>query len=675
MIRFRLIYSVFFVSNLVLNVDLKAQNIRTYKGDFVLADTINGKANFTFFEDAAKDKIFHGKFSFISNLLELNSSGMVEQLMLNGTYHRNIKNGKWEAERNEYLVKIKNIAALNVDAYLNGTQQKLNANFEGGKAHGKWEISIFPVIMSKRLSTSATSSANFVKGQSIGTFSFYENHLDKKTSVEGQFDDDGNFDGTWTLIYPSASDEYKETREYLSGYLTKLTKVNITKDSLIYNLTYREVISKLGQLKSNEVQQSIKRGAQSFGIEFDDGYRPDSQYKIAQADGNVLLKYVFSYYNSDNNILNIINGSDSIMMGKTRRFQYIYPEYESNLIARLKPSISTKIFEIDSILSHPSFRINQQRNDSLAYLNSFLKLARTKYTKAELVIANVEKGMFDYMHRDNYYENGILGFQNVDTVTYEFNNVSKIKIVDISPKISRPDSLLLKLGQYIDALNSILEHQISYANSQLRTFKLEEEVSTINLQILSLIDSVNLLYTGTLEYNQALDDSQIKSKNKLSDLQLVMYKRFAINRKNQLMQQYSNATNLSDRIQLGNNIVSLLTTMIELFPQWKKFDELPSRLEKSFIRYTDNPFFDRALETKIKQHIYSKGVEVLLPYFIGEIKVASTAADIRKGVEIIWELEEKLVQLAKSDDTEVNKLNSRLRRENQPERIRRLLGI
>ena len=102
---------------------------------------------------------------------------------------------------------------------------------------------------------------------------------------------------------------------------------------------------------------------------------------------------------------------------------------------------------------------------------------------------------------------------------------------------------------------------------------------------------------------------------------------------------------------------------------------MPSSLDSAFTRYIPNPFFDRPAESRIKSHIYQRGAVRLFEYYKELLKNASDHIEINERVEQIFRLRERLTELAARDDEETDRINKSLRRENVPERIKRILGL
>jgi hypothetical protein len=181
-----------------------------------------------------------------------------------------------------------------------------------------------------------------------------------------------------------------------------------------------------------------------------------------------------------------------------------------------------------------------------------------------------------------------------------------------------------------------------------------------------------MLYTGmkVLKNVKTLTESEMRN---VEFLEAAVFQRFGINLKNQKIQRYANETEIDKRLEAGRSIINLLNAIIKVKPQLNTIKAMPAKLDKVYTEFRPNPFFDRDVESRIRNGIYTRGTEILLPYLIREMLASENSATLLLNAEQIFKLEAIMLSLARSEDPDVVRLNRRLRRENQPERIKRLL--
>ncbi len=195
--------------------------IKTYSGKFdgVIHRNFSaketGKATYQYYENKTFDRTFHGNFSFIG-----------ETVNIKGAFKDGIKVGKWK------------INSDNKVDHMIGPQGffckvKLNTNifgsFDSGLFNGEWIYNysnsascITPPSWKKHIDIK--SIAHFRNGVFIGKIK-YESSTDGDYELdEGQFDENGFFDGIWTTKRGSI----KTIKKYKHGIYYFILEQNTT---------------------------------------------------------------------------------------------------------------------------------------------------------------------------------------------------------------------------------------------------------------------------------------------------------------------------------------------------------------------------------------------------------------------------------------------------------------
>lgn len=650
-----------------------AQQVRNFSGNYSLNGQTTGTANYSYYQLANDSVQFHGRFSFTSDVMQLEVNKL-RQVMITGFYRRGNKNGEWTYETSDFGIRFKRITGVNVETATDGVINRMTARFKDGLADGRWSLVIQRVKESKKLQSFANANLIFNEGKAVGKFTFSDPSNESFLQVEGHFDEQGYFDQNWKLSYVHEGKSYQENREYVSGFLLRLTLTLADTQEIIYDERFDDVRDKLSRVKENG-GTALGLGNRKFGILFNDGYTESDARLLAQQTGNEKLHRVFNYFTDSTGFFLTLPGFKLPTTGSTRRFQYIYPEKEDELIEILRPIVKNMEREYDSIKNSSVLRLNQQKNDTLAFYNALLAFGADKITIITEVLNEIESGKFDYEFRDNFYRHGVTGLHGYDTIVYEYKGKQIHQVIELSDKVNSPDSLVLNLYRYTIGLDAFIARYYDNVSPTILSLQQEDRISRLDETIIKALDSLFITYIGDPRINLKASDDELRKKLQPNDLQLEIFKRYTRDILPRKMQEYVDTQDHSSRVNKGNTILDLIKAVIHVHDDLARIPEFSTELDKVFTRFSANPFFPRDLETRIKTGIYSRGVEILLPYLIDELMKTSTKEDLLNKVDSIIRLEARLREYAESDEQETNRLNSRVRRENQPERIRRLLGV
>ncbi|MBX2956495.1 MAG: hypothetical protein KF846_10075 [Cyclobacteriaceae bacterium] len=657
---------------MLIQSSLHAQELKTYRGNYSLNGSTTGKAIYTYYLMPDGEHQPHGRFSFTSDVIQ--QDDRIRQLNISGTYRKGSKSGDWSYETSNFAIKFKRITGTSVESNLDGTIHNLKAKYKDGLADGRWTLTIQRVKDNKPVPPLSTASMSFVSGSPTDKFTFNDPFSNKPLQIDGSFDRQGYFDGQWRMVYSHEDVLYEESREYLSGFLLTLDLKRRDTQEKLFSISFDDVKFKLDQITQKH-ENALGYGNRKFGVLFNDGYTDSDEKLLAQQTGNHVLQQVLNNFIDSSGIYFSMPGFTRPETGFTRRFQYIYPERENELIEILHPIMDKMEHQYDSIWNEPVLRLNQQRYDTLAYYSTLLRLGIDKINIVRRVLAEVESGKFDYEFRDNFYRSGVQGLQGIDSVKFINRGRPIVWMLELNDKVISPDSLVLNLYRYIVGLDAYISKYFDWVSPRLNELLQESRVAKSDETIIKSLDTLFVTYIGDplLVYNES--DEVLRSKKDLNDLQLEIFKRYTRNILQRKMQEYVDTQDYNLRLTRGTVILDIIHALLEVYPKLERIPQLEGELDKAFIRYTPNPFFPRDLETRVKTGIYNKGAEVLLPAMIEELKKTSGAEELRDKVEAIFQLDARLRELAEADDQETNRLNSRIRRENQPERIRRLLGV
>lgn len=202
------------------------QTTKTYSGSFN-SRNFKGTSTYSYYEED-EQRVFSGHFSFKS------STGNVSIV---GNYNQGLKNGNWKIILTNVLnsdLLLKSIITANVSGtFLNGNlngQWSLErtklislanngiSNYYQSQLNGlSYMFDGKTVDFNKVTKVSETSKANFKDNHFDGQFTHSINN--GKSTITGQFDENGYLDGVWTVNYYSEGILHFLTKTYQSGVL------------------------------------------------------------------------------------------------------------------------------------------------------------------------------------------------------------------------------------------------------------------------------------------------------------------------------------------------------------------------------------------------------------------------------------------------------------------------
>ena len=255
--------------------------IKVYNGVFVTAN-FQGNAIYNYNELPEK-RVFNGEFSFLS---------ATKAFSISGNYANDLKDGFWKVS----LIDVANTNDL--------TKCLISANvtgyFKEGNVDGDWNLSrtravafsnsgisidyqnnlrlLSYLINGNDLNTSKStvvkekSSASFKNNRFTGIFSYKVN--DDKISVNGQFDDEGLFNGIWTVTYFQNEILHSQVRTYQNGVLETIKNKDFSTGEVTISYDKSIEVKEFFQ-NFNSTENSSKKGNEFYKLVEEKGSKSD----------------------------------------------------------------------------------------------------------------------------------------------------------------------------------------------------------------------------------------------------------------------------------------------------------------------------------------------------------------------------------------------------------------
>lgn len=648
-------------------INVKGQSPHTIERDTVYLDEFLGKETFQVIE-VEDSLIKNGSYTFKSELFKQLLSSELKKLEISGNYLENKFHGLWDYKLSELDLELRSIKEgrlLSLDYVLNGIERTAKFRYESGVPSGLWQIEIISVKDNRRLTETNGGQVSFSRGLATGEFRFDD--LQNRKFIRAALNEDGFFEGEVIIRYLLEGDEIKETRRYQNGFLLKLLKYNESKGQVEEEVVFDDVKEKLDDTDGEIREINFRISEQGFGTLFQNGYNLGDKEITSQEFGNLILDEIIGRYKRFSKGLE--NERDEPQFNLTRRFKFVYPEEEEDIIRDVQPRLNIMLEEFNDFLSNPQFILNRDRIDSLPYVFGFIDHSRRRVQDMLEVIEQMEDGFFDFLYRPNFYPNGLSGLNQPSTFTYEEDGKEEEADFDLGVYVDSGFDLISQIAEVTEVLRERTNELLDFSFMEIRIFDEQATIDSLDSEIVQLKTRADALYSFLQEIpaDRTFEEMPLDYR---------VYRVIHNNTLVRLQEEYLDAEDFEEKVAKGEELTCMLQYLIDQHDEILYIEEMPERLDKTFTRFSPNPFFERDIETKILPNIYGKGTGPLFQSYAENLFESSSCKSLQSNLEKFRKLEDRLKELAKrSDNEEVVRLDRALRRENIPNRIERLLNL
>jgi hypothetical protein len=645
------------------------KNLQRYEGPYTLNEYEQGVASYSYTVDKDGNHIKSGIFSYRNEFFD-NDNKLIQR-HFSGNYTNGLKSGKWNYSNHVYDINLITVTEkLQLKADINGVRTRLEGNYVNGKAHGQWKFEEQKIKNEREIGVMDVTTLNFKDGRMVGSFRYRSLQVDNLVNVEGRFNDDHFMHGKWVLEYITDSIPIREFRTYENGFLLDLRIIHVLKDSVLTDITYNRVREKLENINSGEPDLPYQVGDRYFGFLFDDGFPELSSYKISQLQGNKILEKAITPITARRISGLNLEGIEALLPGATRRFVYTYTEAESNALSETSQKLQHYISYIDGVINNPTLTLHRQRSDTLAFTYKFLANTLDKLNILKENVALLESDEFKYQSRNTYFANGIEGVHRVDTIRYTFDEEERVRLFDNDVSIRDEAGIVFNLQAYVDVKANTIERLAPFVSASITEIERDLINTRTEQNILLHIDSVTAVFNVDRGIN-SVDQYNIPLTRTLVSL-YDNYQR----KLDSKMQEYSTASEFEIRQAAAMNIIEMSQIYIDAYQQ---LGVLPRRLEvlnQSYMKLSYNPYMDTYdIPTRIKRNIYTASILYLIPYIQNQVVNAEDYREIPSHLTTLEQTFDRLLEISELEDSATKSMERRLRRENNPERIKRILNI
>jgi len=586
-----------------------------------------------------------------------------ESVKLSGNYYNNQKNATWQYTYQKLTPQITGIQNYTPLATVYGVEHSIKAGFRNNNATGIWTAQKDSVLNSKKSDNIEQGKFDFSKNS--GTYT----HITKQVQASVSVNEKGFFDGKSVLTYYQDTLLIEETRMYEDGFLLSLyKKIAGTSDSNLLSLHYEKVIEKLDSIKNKSTL--IEKGEMPFPTLFDDGFSENSIEIETQLIGNEILNAMRTLLFESKIKLSEIDFLDDKKMFTSKRFIFPFTAKEQALIDafELKELDSAKA-ELKTYQSNKRLEINRFKSSELAFSMTLSEHLSEKIDVLRETFHLLKSDSIVYKNRNVLFRNGIQELQQLDTLVFEQGGNKQIKVVDYELGIDSPVLLPEKLKRYTQNVLKQSESLFRFFDSEIINLNKLTQLNELEERILEQKQSIDSLYLG-----QNKDDTiQVSESNPYA---LKIHTNIVTGYFNKQMEIYSNENEFAVKKAMGESLLQLFDTLEAWFTQIEKMYSQEKRWDEVFTKYAYNPFTDaNDIKERIKRRIYQRGANELWAFCTNELVLCNNAQCIDNKLDEVELLSKKLLELASKSDRDTRKIERKLRKESDPEKIKRILGL
>jgi len=597
-----------------------AQDARTFNGELEL-QKYKGEVSYSYILKDT-DTILNGPFRFNrSNLKALLEKEDVS-FSIEGQFANNYPEGNWSFRFNEFQSSDNNAVedyryVVNVD----GNQRVASGNLLLGKPDGTWTIKVQQIKNSEVQQVDFNSVITFEKGVPQQSFRIE----DQRQELVGRFLRNGLAHDKWTLFSDRELDEIESW--YFDEGILQTIEVNSRNGSRSITV-FKDLNSRTEVISLGEKYLKI--------LEF---LLSDSDARKVREGGiTYLLTTNEAHYQNIDDILSAL-GSSSF----SPEFKVVVPFYP-------KEAIDTAVAYYQKSRSISDFLLNDSQ------LN-IRKLSDQDVRSLEDEVAVISESILQPLHRvHEYHKDEILTHIEKDKILTNLWEDGLAQLQDfekynisLKGKVNPEDNVftVLKIVSEqtfyrLEAIQATLQSKIDKQVKQQEAIALEKEMVTRHNYLEELrergrADSIPALFF------EAIDQLKEHAENKLK--------------------AYSEIENLEKKLEFGRTLVHCFEDYGKVGERVLKLPEQQRVIHEKYMDAVWNPFIATLMDEMVKKRIVSAYDEVLIPYFLEEVKEGLACEEAKNWMDMV-DLTYKQLLILRDEDT--RKMERKLKKEKDP---------
>ena len=597
-----------------------------------------------------KDTLLNGKLSFKRFAIDSLSMGLNRYLSIDGACKAGIPDDRWQFKFGEFLVdRNPQFTDYYLKHKVSGVYHTAAIHLDAGKAQGSWTHSVKQLSASTPHKILLESKVNFKEGVPIGILSIKNN----EQTLLGRFLKNGLAHDVWELNFWETPDKVEQWH-FKNG---RLEKVLLGDNQQVNTLKMYE-----DEIQQSKIINLDNRYLQILGLQ---NLYDSSTYAKMKGQIPALIK-MYSFYNQ--RVINVFTNlkgltkSASMPLLQVKVAHYPLNRQEKNQVAKLKSDYRQIVETSQSLLKNTKLNLLKYANEEVRFLLSTIKTITQKHLGAiKQVLKYDNKGMLDFWPRNNMQQRLGLdkNFSPKIAVIYQDSSGSKTRIFtgpqpELLQSNKRGFAYLSSFSKYLSlCINTIAKN----LNKELRNKKIQLELSELETILLKQVNGLDKLIDSVAQQLPNRYRSTVQKLRKTSNTELGLY-----SSNKDLVSKPAQARAL---INCLKNLKALTVSLSQLPDRWTK-------IQKLYTEQVWNPFTATIMNDQIKKRLTQAYQELLVPSILKNIETDLRCANSKTHQKMLDMLYKKMQELRKKN---TNRLERKLKRENNPEVVLELLGI
>lgn len=567
---------------------------------------------------------------------ELNNDSLITYLAKGRLKdHRPTGEWSWEEAGWDYTIEIGN--SILPEFNTRGLHRVWKGAFREGVPHGKWIYGQGePVLRPERSNTPLKIEATFKNGVLSGAFKINDKRSEDDVVISGFTDTKGIASGTWKFNYFSEKEQQlkTETRIYVKGILT--TRI-LNKDTIIYH----DAVEKLKLIEQGDT--AIVLGEERFLSD-----------DVISRGAKLLSGYMNAHF-LEGWELEIFPYDFVRHPPIYKRFAYPLNENELSKRTHINSETEKLLAEVNLHLSKGNVYINRSRSKELDIAISALETAAERLRIIDSLITFSHTTDFLYLDRKN---GGLIDWASELEKTSSFQGVAYPE--------QKADFQHLDLGQNEWAVFDLSKVLIEDLQKELPPFFTQVDKS---FEALNREGELNALENKMVDELKMLDSLYTDKKN----FGAYVHEYWIDTYLSEQIKKYANTDNYEKALELGNNLIRKMGYLLDSHQEWGMIATIQKDLSESYTNYAYNPYNgEHDIELPIKRRFIQNVKAKMIPWMTENIENAEEWDQFKAHWIAFKEMRIYLIEFAQMNKRPDRRIERKLRREDDPERMYRL---
>lgn len=630
----------------MLSGSVCAQEIKTFDGSISLGENIIGKTVYQYYV-TQRDTIKHKDYYFQSTTPDSASKEKLHGIRFSGAYNKGVKNGKWIYSYKE----LKPTGNSFINGYetaqnTNGKEYVVSADFNNGKAHGKWVTTRQEIAYSKPKDTSLLVTANFQEGKMTGVIEADSPDL----SFRGSIGPKGIVNGNWLFVHTlnnTTKTKINEHRIYENGILKKHYLEVGGKSLVLSHFGFDTTEDAEGEMWEEVPLDSPYFKIiyyTSFGTESSGTMKisSDSARYYLNKTNEFLSTAVFSFStHKSRDIWKLTSGSNPLEFPTFRVRKFPYSEAEKKQLAEANILLTKTNKIIRDFFDDPQVEISRFAYLDLAFYYQIMHVYRVNEKKLTEVIHLFSDPAFEYIDRGEIFEHMAPQLSYPDSVAFEFKDKKINRFFSFPQPIEKSNGNLSLVYEQLKKIYEDLDEIQRKVNPVLEKHKKQGKLSEKEEFAVKKKDSVVAFYNNTL-YRKDFNPYHEKIASKIIDFTQHEFKKYA-------------ALPLEEKIERIDSLLACYDAVLYLYKKQAQLPRMLSRIDELYTRTVWNPFTFTDMDEIVKERVYNAYKNILFEHLLAEIEKSISCESIVNKANNFSVLYNKMLDLRDRDTQEIEK--------------------